>query len=349
MVHFLEPGGLLMGTVALSPVNAPRLWRAAQLIGVLLTVALLAALVRWPKPTLHVLWDMVIPILPATFLINPLLWRNVCPLATLNTWTGRQGGQRAISTPMLHASWVVGLVLLGVLVPARRFLFNTDGAALAAVIVVVAVLALAMGIPFSGRAGFCNALCPVLSVEKLYGQAPLMELGNARCASCTVCTPVGCIDLAFRKTVAQTIGPTRRDERWVATPFGAFACAFPGFIAGYFTTVNGPLSTAVGVYRHIALLSLASYLALAAIVLMARLSARAALPLLGALAIAIYYWYAAPTLAAAYGAPVIGPTIVRLLALALIVAWLKSLTTFISPQVPVGAADHKPAGTGGTG
>jgi nitrite reductase (NADH) large subunit len=311
-----------MASVALQPVQTPRLWRAAQFIGLLLTVALLAALVRWPKLSLHVLWDMVIPLLPATFLVNPLLWRNVCPLATLNEWTGKRVGQRSMSPPLLRVAWLVGLLLLAILVPARRFLFNTNGPALAGVVIVVALLALGAGFAFSGRSGFCNAICPVLSVEKLYGQAPLAELGNARCASCTVCVPIGCIDLAFRKTVAQTIGPARRDPSWVATPFGAFACAFPGFIVGYFTTVNGPLSTAGQIYWHMAIASLVSYLVFGGIVLIARPAARVMLPTLGCLAIALYYWYAAPSLGAAYGAPAVGPAIVRLLALALIIYWI---------------------------
>ncbi len=311
-----------MASVALPFVRIPRLWRAAQLTGILLTAALLGALARWPTPSLHILWDMVIPLLPATFLINPLVWRNVCPLATLNAWTGQRVGSRTISHPVLRAAWVAGLVLLAVLVPARRFLFNTNGPALAAVVIVVASLALGLGLRFSGRSGFCNAICPVLSVEKLYGQDPLIELGNARCASCSVCTPVGCIDLALRKTVAQTLGPWRRDWRWVTTPFGAFACAFPGFIIGYFTTVNGSLSTAGHVYWHVGIVSLMSYVVIATLVLITRPVVRLMLPAVGCLSIALYYWYAAPSLAAAYGAPNRGPDIVRLLALTLIVFWL---------------------------
>src|SRR5581483_4900875 len=113
---------IFMASVLLRPVEAPRLWRAAQMTGLFLTVALLAALLCWPKPALHVLWDMVIPILPATFLVNPLVWRNVCPLATLNASTGQHIGRRAIPSRLLHAAWIVGLVLLAALVPARRFL-----------------------------------------------------------------------------------------------------------------------------------------------------------------------------------------------------------------------------------
>lgn len=311
-----------MSSVALPFVSTSRLWRVAQLAGVLSTVALLGALLAWPKQSLHVLWDMVIPLLPATFLLNPLIWRNVCPLATLNAWTGKRIGQRAMRAGGLRGWWAVGLVLLAVLVPARRFLFNTNGAALAVVVTAVAILALTMGVIYPGRAGFCNAVCPVLSVEKLYGQAPLLSLGNARCAECTVCTPIGCIDLAFTKTVAQTVGPPRRQAGWVTTPFGAFAAAFPGFIVGYFTTANGAVSSAGAVYGHIALAALLSYVIVAGLAVPIRLPGRTAIAALGCFSIALYYWYAAPSLGAAYGAPSIGPAVVRVLAFALLLLWL---------------------------
>ena len=46
------------------------------------------------------------------------------------------------------------------------------------------------------------------------------------------------------------------------------------------------------------------------------------LPVLGALSVGLYYWYAAPGLAAAYWAPVVGPMVIRAAAAILITAWL---------------------------
>jgi hypothetical protein len=292
-----------------------------QFLGVLLTLVLLGALWLVPKPTLHVLWDMVIPLLPAVFLVNPLIWRNVCPLATLNDLGGSRPNRRAMGLGMTHAGWIVGIVLLFVLVPARRFLFNENGPALGVTIAVVAVLALIAGLPFARRAGFCSTICPVLPVEKLYGQVPLLAMHGARCDQCTICTPVGCIDLAATKTVAQTIGPHRRDVRWLSTGFGAFAAAFPGFVIGYFTATNGDVSTAPAVYLRMLGLAAVSYVIVAAVVLVVRLRAAVALPLLGASALALYYWYATPTLLKAYGAP--GATVaLRVLIATTLVFWL---------------------------
>jgi nitrite reductase (NADH) large subunit len=287
-------------TIALPVAPGRAWWLAAQLAGVSLTGVLLVALVMMPQPTLHVLWDMVIPLLPAVFLVNPLVWRSVCPLATINEYSGNRTGRGAMPPRALRVAWVVGIALLFVMVPARRFLLNENGLALAITITTVAVLALAAGLAFSGRAGFCNSICPVLPVEKLYGQAPLLPLAGARCASCTVCTPAGCIDLSADKTMAQTVGPLRKHSGWVRTGFGAFAAAFPGFIIGYFTTTNGDLASAGAVYDQVLGFAAASYGVVAVLALLLNARAQWAMPVLGAAALGLYYWYASPSLAESY-------------------------------------------------
>ena len=47
------------------------------------------------EPGLHIMWDVVLPIAPATMAIIPGVWRNVCPLGTtsqLARHAGRSGG-----------------------------------------------------------------------------------------------------------------------------------------------------------------------------------------------------------------------------------------------------------------
>jgi hypothetical protein len=297
-------------------------WRAAQLVAVGLTGILVIALFVWPDETAYFLWQMVIPLLPAVFLVNPMLWRNICPLASLNTLAGSRARARPLAGRQSQTAWSLGIVLLAILVPARRFLFNTSGPALAVTIMAVGVMAVVAGMLFARRAGFCNAICPVLPVEKLYGQAPLVRVSSARCGDCSVCTPVGCIDLAAGKTVNQTLGPARRTAGWVRTPFGAFAAAFPGFIVGYFTVDDGGLSTAATVYTHIALFAFASFAIVALTAAATKVSSRHWLRLLGGAAFLLYYWYAAPGLAEAYHAGASGPLLIRSGAVLLLAVWV---------------------------
>jgi len=311
-----------MTTLARLPlVNAHPLWTAAQRIGLVLTFVLVAALVLWPASTLHLLWDMVIPLFPALFLLNPMLWRNVCPLASLNERRVETRNIAAPSPEFLRVGWIVGIALFALLVPARRVLFNEDGLALAATIFLVAALAHASGFVLSRRAGFCNSICPVLPVEKLYGQAPLLPVGSSRCVSCDRCTPTACIDLAGRKSAVQS-ARGERGAPWLGSPFALFACAFPGFGLGYFSTQHGGLPTTLHVYRPLPQSAAISLAVSASIVSLARVRSTTALIVLGGVAAGAYYWYAAPSLAAAYGGNALAGTIAQWGALAFVGLWL---------------------------
>ncbi len=315
---------MTLPTIAVyNPTGARKtLWRIAQVGGLIATVVLLLGLMAQPDATLNVLWNVVVPVLPAVFLVNPLLWRNACPLATLNKLTGDRAGTRRL--PAQGATWAgaLGILLLYVMVPARRVLFNVDGTVLAVTIVAVALLAIVGGVFYSAKAGFCNAICPVLPVERLYGQHPLGDVSNARCYPCSICVGRGCVDLSPTKSIAQTFGQARRSRRWLLTPFGVFAASFPGFVLGYFTTVDGPLSTAGAVYLHIFLWAASSYVVVAALSLLRPGRNQELVTLVAAVAVGSYYWFVSPTVVEAVGLPAGSVTLLRVAALALIAVWL---------------------------
>jgi len=272
------------------------LWAIARWSALAAVPLLLLWLVIEPTSALRALWYVAIPLLPATFFLSTAIWRGVCPLATLNELGNSLGRQRAPGPRMLLALSIGGLVLFHAMVPARHFLFNQDGPVLAGTIATVAGLAVVLGSLFTVRSAFCNALCPVLPVELLYGQAPLVRMDRGRCTSCTVCTPRGCLDLAERKAIPQLLGTSRHTARWLATPYGAFFAALPGFIIGYNHVKDGPLSSAAMVYARTLGWSLASLLVIVVAVLALRLSSRLVLPLIAAAAGGMYYWYAGPAI-----------------------------------------------------
>ncbi|MDH3224023.1 MAG: hypothetical protein OEO23_09920 [Gemmatimonadota bacterium] len=306
-----------------NPTGAGRtLWQISQVGGLVATAVLLAGLIAQPQTTLNILWNVVVPVLPAVFLVNPLLWRNACPLATLNKLTGDRLGSRRLSVHGATWAGALGVVLLYVMVPARRVLFNVDGTILAATIVAVALLAILGGVLYSAKAGFCNAICPVLPVERLYGQRPLANVTNARCYPCSMCVGRGCVDLSPTKSIAQTLGRARRSHRWLLTPFGAFAASFPGFVLGYFTTVDGPLSTAGSVYVHIFTWAAASYVVVALVSLLRPGRNEELVTLLAAVAVGSYYWFVSPTVVEAVGGFNGSVVLLRVATLALIALWL---------------------------
>ncbi len=297
-------------------------WVMARAASVVIFTLLVPALLLWPANALSMVWNLLVPLLPASFLIAPQLWRGLCPLATLNQWSSGRFRCRRLRGRPLDVAHALGILLLALLVPARRFLLNEHGAALAAALVVVALAAMILGAFFQGRAGFCNAVCPILPVERLYGQHPFWTLHNRRCDRCNLCIPKGCLDVDPAKSLLQAIGTERGLHRWLTTSYGVFAAAFPGFIIGYYTTSDQPISAATAIYLRIALCSAGSYLGTWILVHILRLDAPTSLAALAAVAIALYYWWAVPLMAEFLGSWPAGVPAGRAAASALAAAWL---------------------------
>lgn len=305
------------------PPRPSPLWHAAQYTGLALTMALIAGLFAAPELALNILWNAAIPILPAVFLASPTIWRNVCPLATLTLLPGDGLRRFRMSERLTRTATLVGIVLLVTMVPARRLLFNSDGAALAGTIAAVALLSLSAGVFFVRKSGFCNAICPVLPVERLYGQSPLARVTNVRCNPCIGCTERGCIDLSPADSVRTAIGPRWYSRAWMATPYGLFAASFPGFIIGYFTTANSGIEGAGALAVHMLVAMTASAAITVTLVLLLRMAAALALVLLAAAAAGLYYWYAAAAVATAWSLGGAAAWGIRLAAAVLIAAWLR--------------------------
>lgn len=303
------------------PVHA-LLWGVARWSALLAVAPLLVLLVRRPEPTLTALWYVVVPILPATFFLTPALWRGTCPLATLNELGNRAGSPRPLPEAVARAFGVGGLLLFYLLVPARHFAFNQHGTVLALTVAGVGGLAFVLGALFDTRSAFCNALCPVLPVELLYGHAPLLDVTRGRCDRCTVCTPRGCLDLAERKAIPQIMGAARRSTAWLRTPLGAFFAAMPGFVLGYNLVPDGRLADAGVAYGVTLGASAASYLLVALAVRVTGAGMGAALAWIAGLAGGLYYWFTGPAVATHLG---LGGSVgwsVRVVGMAVVAAWM---------------------------
>lgn len=308
--------------VLIRPPREAALWAIARWSALAAVPLLLLWLLIEPAGALLALWYVAIPLLPATFFISTAIWRGICPLATLNEMGNRLGKQRTPSPTILLALSVGSLILFHLMVPARHFVFNQNGPALAGTVAAVGGLAVVLGALFTVRSAFCNALCPVLPVELLYGQAPLVGMNRGRCTTCTTCTPRGCLDLAQRKAIPQLLGTSRHTAGWLVTPYGAFFAALPGFIIGYNQVQDGPLSGAALVYATTVGWSLASLLVIAGAVLALRVPSRLALPIVAALAGGIYYWYAGPAITSQLVAGAWLGSGIRMIGIGLVAVWL---------------------------
>src|SRR6185295_14383065 len=103
-------------TTLMTPTGADRfgstLWRVAQVAAAIATVMLLIGLVYQPRIALLVLWSIVIPVVPASLLVAPQLWRNICPLATFNILSNDWLDQRVPRSGTAAVGRGVGIALL---------------------------------------------------------------------------------------------------------------------------------------------------------------------------------------------------------------------------------------------
>jgi nitrite reductase (NADH) large subunit len=294
-------------------------WSAAQTTALAAAAVLVAGLWVAPDTALRFLWGGVIPALPAVYLMHPGLWRNVCPMASLNMAVARRGRRKRMSPRTTHAANAVGISLFAALVPLRGSLFEVNGHATAVVMLLFAALAVVGGGIFDRKAGFCNAICPLLPLERLYGQAPAVGLSNPRCASCTLCVKRGCIDIAPHKSIAQTLGRSRHTAAWVTTPFGAFAAAFPGFVLGFFLVPAG--ATPYLAYGMVGVGAAISWLMTAGIARAFEIPARRAMPVLATAALLSFYWFTGAKVADAWNGGVLLTWTVRGAAVAIVTVW----------------------------
>ena len=274
-------------------------WTIAQYIVLLAGMALLAALLYKPKIGLHIMWNILIPIAPVLIVVAPGLWRNICPMATFSL-IPRQLGLSAKRIPSRRTASLMmatGLAGLLAIVPLRHISLNTDGPMTVLMLLIAALIAIAMGAMFEWRSGWCNSLCPIHPVEKLYGFSPANSLPNARCDSCRKCTSP-CPD-STRSMNSSITGPTQLEKFVGHVMIGGFA----GFIWGWYRLPDyfghaGISKIGLAYFWPFAgaLTTLAFYAAARTWGFRSKSNRALLVKIFAAAAVSTYYWYRIPAL-----------------------------------------------------
>jgi NADPH-dependent 2,4-dienoyl-CoA reductase/sulfur reductase-like enzyme/ferredoxin len=329
-------------------------WHALRVLSVAAAVGIAALLVLRPEQGLFLLWKLVIPIVPAIFLVAPGLWRNVCPLAALNQLPRLAGFTKGLAhTPAIREySFVVGIVAFFALVSARKFLFNDDGLATAVLIGGALGLAFLGGVVFKGKSGWCSSVCPMLPVQRLYGQTPFVTVPNAHCKPCVGCTK-NCYD--FNPRVAYLADQYDDDRRYVGYR-RFFAAVFPGFVAAFYLVPDPPAVTVQRMYFEFAAYMAVSLAAFTTLETFAKVRANTLTALFAVIAFNVYYWFAAETFVGAVSQIVQAPAaplwvwVIRGAAIAVTAVWLmRTLAVerrFVRLQVATASAPAARLGEG---
>ncbi|MGI9080090.1 MAG: FAD-dependent oxidoreductase [Acidimicrobiales bacterium] len=273
-----------------------KVWHGIRATSVLAMFALCAVLFVKPASGLYIFWKVVIRLLPLLFFLAPGVWRNLCPLAASNQTPRLFGFSRAWTAPpwLRDNAYIISIVLFFGIAATRKVVFNTNGPALAIALLLTMVNAFLGGVFLKGKSGWCSSICPLLPVQRLYGQTPFIVSPNSHCQPCVGCTK-NCYDFNPKPAYQADL---HDDIDWSARR-RFFAGAFPGFVLGFLSTAPPHLSN-FEIYMRLALFTGASVGSFFALDALLRISASKLTALYASAAINIFYWFNAVTITASF-------------------------------------------------
>ena len=241
------------------PMSVWRALRAASITTYLLIIALL--IVR-PEFGLYAVFHVAVPLMPAVFFLAPGLWRNICPMAASNQLPRVLGigGHRPLPRWLRERGYLIAMILFFGIAGSRLAGLDRNGHAAAALLVAVMTTAVVGGLVFKGKSGWCSSICPLLPLQRAYGQTPFVTVRNSHCTTCVGCAK-NCYD--FKPRAAWQADLADEDPRW-SGPRRLFAAALPGFVGGFFIVGNHgelPLSYQAGLLGLAMLVSVGVFFA----------------------------------------------------------------------------------------
>jgi NADPH-dependent 2,4-dienoyl-CoA reductase/sulfur reductase-like enzyme/ferredoxin len=281
------------------PYRMPRrLWHGVRAVSVIAYLALCVALFVRPAGGLFWFFRVIVPLLPILFFVAPGLWRNICPLAASNQTPRLFGFTRGLTAPHFLVAWgyVVAISLFLGVAAARLAFFNTSGTLTGILLSVTIANAFLGGLLLKGKSGWCSSICPLLPVQRVYGQTPFVTVANSHCQPCVGCTK-NCYD--FNPRVAYQADLYDKDPNWSATR-KLFASALPGFVLGFFMLVGQTGGSRVHLYEQLGLYVVGSIGTFYALDGLLRMSTAVLIALFASTAINIFYWYSSVILAQSF-------------------------------------------------
>ena len=283
-----------------------RAWRGIRAVSLVFALVVAGLLIADPDTGLFLMWKVIIPALPLLFMVAPGVWRNICPLATSNQTPRALGMTKALNPPnwLKEYGYVIAISLFVGFVLLRKVGLDDNGPLSALLLLGAMTGAFAGGMVLKGKSGWCSTMCPLLPVQRIYGQTPFTLVANNHCQPCVGCAK-NCYD--FNPNAAYLADLNDNDGYWAGRR-RFFVGAFPGLVLGFFATADNDVA---GMLLYMAV-SLALF-ALATTFM--KVSTHTITSTFGAVAFGIFYWYVAGKLE-----PATWP--LRAAAIALAAVWL---------------------------
>ena len=291
-------------------------WQALRVGSLIAALGVGALLIAAPDTGLFVMWKLTIPLLPLLFMVAPGLWRNLCPLAASNQTPRVLGITRALKPPewLKAHGYLIAISLFVLFVVLRKVGLDDSGPASALLLLGAMTGGFVGGMLLKGKSGWCSTMCPLLPVQRIYGQTPFALVGNSHCRPCVGCVK-NCYD--FNPRAAYLADLNDADSYWSGRR-RVFVGAFPGLVLAFFTVPGDGWAMVASVLAYMAV-SAASFWVLDSFV---KVSSHTLTTLYGALAFCLFYWHAGPGLVDAVGGPDAAGWALRTGAIALALVWV---------------------------
>jgi nitrite reductase (NADH) large subunit len=275
------------------PAKVPlRVWQLIRAGSVLAYLAVVVTLFVRPTDGLFIFFKIIVPLWPVLFFVAPGVWRNICPLAASNQIPRVAGFSREGTAPGWwgrNGFLMASTLFLGI-AGARIAGLDRNGPAMGIVLAAIIASAFTGGVLLKGKSGWCSSVCPLLPLQRAYGQTPFVTSSNSHCRPCVGCTK-NCYD--FKPRAAWQADMADPDPTWSA-PRMLFAAALPGFIAGYFTLQDRAGTSMPAKYALLVLFVLVSIGLFYAIQAVSRLSRAMMTVGFAAVALNLFYWFGGP-------------------------------------------------------
>lgn len=273
----------------------PWIWTLLRWATLAIWIGAALLLILRPRDGLHLLWGVIVPLVPAILVIAPGFWRQICPMAFANQAPRLLGwkAQRPLPALLQKFAFTIAFTIFVVTVAGRQAIFNHVGWATGVLLLASLVAALLGGVFFRARSGWCGTFCPLGPIQRVYGQAPSVVVPQTWCASCVGCQK-NCYDLNPEAAVFDDFNdedPRYSGQRRV------FMAMIPGLVLAYFLQ-GGRFDYSYLVY--LALLaggSLASVGLYYFVVSFLRVDPYRGAVAFAAFALAAFYWFAGPIVA----------------------------------------------------
>jgi NADPH-dependent 2,4-dienoyl-CoA reductase/sulfur reductase-like enzyme/ferredoxin len=274
------------------PVGTWQLIRVGTLLG---AIALAMTLVLEPDTGLFVLWKLIIPVLPLLWLVVPGFWRNVCPLSASNQTPRLLGLSKARTAPawLKEYGFVIAAGMFITFVSLRKLGLDDSGPASALLLLFALIGGFAGGLAFKGKSGWCSSICPLLPIQRLYGQTPYKLVANSHCTPCVGCVK-SCYD--FNPKAAWLADLHDKDAYWAGYR-KLFAAAFPGLVLAFFNLPEARSADAIlALYGSLGLYLAGSVAVFYTLDSLLKVSTHKVTTLFAATGFSLFYWYVAATL-----------------------------------------------------